>query len=143
HIQSDNSWCLQQLASVRIAQHYIPKTPAHKAKIITDADFRLYWSGQRVAQGPAIASTVAIGNRKRFVHRFLDFPDIIGSGGFDCILGNPPYLGDKHMSGAYGYPFCEYAKWEYAPTGLSDLIVYFVRRIYSLLKPGRFTAFIT
>ena len=34
-------------------------------------------------------------------------------------------------------------KWEYAPAGLSDLVVYFVRRIFGLLKPGGFTAFIT
>ncbi len=34
-------------------------------------------------------------------------------------------------------------KWEYAPAGLSDLVAYFVRRIYSLLRPGGFTAFIT
>ena len=34
-------------------------------------------------------------------------------------------------------------KWEYAPTGLSDLVVFFVRRIFGLLKPGGFTAFIT
>ena len=29
------------------------------------------------------------------------------------------------------------------PAGLSDLVAYFVRRIYSLLRPGGFTAFIT
>jgi hypothetical protein len=34
-------------------------------------------------------------------------------------------------------------KWEYAPAGLSDLVVYFIRRIYALLKPGGCTAFIT
>jgi hypothetical protein len=34
-------------------------------------------------------------------------------------------------------------KWEYDPTGLSDLVAYFVRRIYGLLRPGGFTAFIT
>ena len=34
-------------------------------------------------------------------------------------------------------------KWEYAPAGLSDLVVYFVRRIFSLLRPDGFTAFIT
>ena len=34
-------------------------------------------------------------------------------------------------------------KWEYALAGLSDLVVYFVRRIYGLLRPGGFTAFIT
>lgn len=34
-------------------------------------------------------------------------------------------------------------KWEYAPTGLSDLVVYFLRRIYDLLRPGGFVALIT
>ena len=59
------------------------------------------------------------------------------------IIGNPPYLGGQALSGTYGYAFCNYAKWEYAPTGLSDLVVYFLRRIFSLLQPGGFTAFIT
>src|SRR2546428_3656236 len=80
---------------------------------------------------------------KGFFHWFLEFPDILSRGGFDCILGNPPYLGGQDLSGTYGHPFCHYVKWEYAPAGLSDLVVYFVRRIYSLLRPGGFTAFIT
>ncbi|MGH8008283.1 MAG: type IIL restriction-modification enzyme MmeI, partial [Candidatus Binatia bacterium] len=49
----------------------------------------------------------------------------------------------QDLSGTYSHPFCYYVKWEYAPAGLSDLVVYFVRRIYSLLRPGGFTAFIT
>ena len=80
---------------------------------------------------------------KRFFHWFLEFPEIIARGGFDCILGNPPYLGGQALSGTYGHPFCDYVKWEYAPAGLSDLVVYFVRRIFKLLKPDGFTAFIT
>ncbi|MEZ4644864.1 MAG: hypothetical protein R3E31_19395 [Chloroflexota bacterium] len=67
--------------------------------------------------------------RKRFFHWFLEFPEIVAQGGFDCILGNPPYLGTKHLSGTFGYSFCTYVKWEYAPAGLSDLVAYFVRRI--------------
>lgn len=64
-------------------------------------------------------------------------------GGFDCILGNPPYLGGQALSGTYGHSFCNYVKWEYEPAGLSDLVAYFLRRIYSLLRPNSFTAFIT
>ena len=60
-------------------------------------------------------------------------------GGFDCIIGNPPYMGGQHLSGIYGHPFCEYVKWEYAPAGLSDLVVYFLRRTFSLLRPDGFT----
>jgi len=81
--------------------------------------------------------------QKRFFHWFLEFPEIIERGGFDCILGNPPYLGGQDLSGTYGHPFCGYVKWEFAPAGLSDLVVYFVRRIYSLLRTDGFTSFIT
>lgn len=60
--------------------------------------------------------------------------------GFDCILGNPPYLGGQALSGTYGYPFCEYVKWRCATAGLSDLVVYFVRRTYNLLRSNGFTS---
>ena len=141
--QSRDASLLQQIAAIPIAQFYLPKTSENRVKLITDADFRLYWTGQRHPQGQATAAAWAMAYDKRFFHWFLEFPDIIERGGFDCILGNPPYLGGTHLSGTYGYPFCHYVKWEYAPAGLSDLVVYFVRRIYSLLHPGGFTAFIT
>ncbi len=134
---------LKQIAAIPIAQFYFPKTLDNRASFITDAEFRYYWKGARYPQGQAIAATWVLAFNKRFFHWFLEFPEIIERGGFDCILGNPPYLGGQHLSGTYGHSFCHYVKWEYSPAGLSDLVVYFVRRIYSLLRPGGFTAFIT
>ena len=61
----------------------------------------------------------------------------------DRILGNPPYLGGQALSGTYGHSFCGYVKWEFAPTGLSDLVVFFLRRFFTLLGSNGFTAFIT
>jgi hypothetical protein len=46
-------------------------------------------------QGQATAEAWAMAERKRFFHWFLEFPEIIERGGFDCILGNPPYLGGQ------------------------------------------------
>ena len=86
---------------------------------------------------------VLLGEQKRFFHWFLEFPEIMDRGGFDCILGNPPYLGGQALSGTYGHGFCECMKWRYAPTGLSELVVYFLRRIHELLRDGGFTALIT
>ncbi len=140
---SQDAWQLNQIAAIPIAQFYLPKTSANLPKLITDAEFRRYWKGEWSPQGQATAQAWALGEQKRFFHWFLEFPEIIQRGGFDCILGNPPYLGGQALSGTYGHPFCEYVKWEYAPTGLSDLVVYFVRRIYSLLRAGGITAFIT
>lgn len=141
--KSQDAWLFNQVACIPIAQFYLPKTQENYSKLITDAEFHLYWSGQRQPQGQATAAAWATALNKRFFHWFLEFPEIIGRGGFDCILGNPPYLGGQDLSGTYGHPFCGYVKWEFAPAGLSDLVVYFVRRIYDLLRPGGFTSFIT
>lgn len=134
---------LRELAALPIAQFYIPKTNENRYKLMTDGDYRQFLRGQRTLQGQAGAEAFALSLKKRFFHWFLEFPDIMQGGGFDCILGNPPYLGGQALSGTYGHGFCQYVKWEYAPTGLSELVVYFLRRIYSLLRPNGFTAFIT
>ncbi len=142
-VASADAGLLKQIACIPIAQFYLPKTQENRSRFVMDEEFRSYLEGKRTPQGPATASAWALASRKRFFHWFLEFPDIIAHGGFDCILGNPPYLGGQDLSGTYGHPFCHYVKWQYAPAGLSDLVVYFVRRIYSLLRPGGFTAFIT
>jgi hypothetical protein len=142
-MSSGAAFVLKQIASIPIAQFYLPRTPENDQKLITDEAFRDYWSGNLSPQGQAPAAAVGIATKKRFFHWFLEFPEIIQRGGFDCILGNPPYLGGQALSGTYGHEFCNYVTHAYAPTGLSDLVVFFLRRIYALLQPGGFTAFIT
>lgn len=134
---------LEKLASVPTAQFFIPKVPENTAKLMTDAEFRDYWSGERRPQSQSYAAAEAVANQKRFFHWFLEFPGVMERGGFDCILGNPPYLGGQALSGTYGHPFGHFVKWQYKPTGLSELVVYFLRRIFSIIKPNGFTAFIT
>ncbi|HQL94943.1 MAG TPA: restriction endonuclease, partial [Candidatus Hydrogenedentes bacterium] len=141
--QSPEAWLLGQVAAIPPAQFYLPKTPDNRRCLLTDAEYRRHLSGERRPQGEAAGAAAAAAQTHRFFHWFLEFPDIAARGGFDCILGNPPYMGGTHLSGTYGYPFCHYVKWEYAPAGLSDLVAYFVRRIFTLLRPGGFTAFIT
>lgn len=142
-IAGTDAWLLNQIAAIPIAQFYLPKTAEYRDHHITDGEFREYWNGTRAPQGQATAAAWAMALQKRFFHWFLEFPEIMARGGFDCILGNPPYLGGTFLSGTYGHAFCAYVRWAYAPAGLSDLVAYFVRRIYNLLRPGGFTAFIT
>jgi hypothetical protein len=140
---SRDTLILKQIAAIPVAQFYIPKTTENDISLISDAQFRRYWHDAETPQGQATAMAWSTAHQKRFFHWFLEFPEIIDGGGFDCILGNPPYKGGQHLSGLYGHGFCEYVKCGYAPAGLSDLVVYFVRRIFTLLKPAGFTAFIT
>lgn len=142
YTQTEETLTLSQIAAIPIAQFYLPKTRDNRPKLVTDEEYRAYLAGHRRIQGLATAAW-SLAEHKGFFHWFLEFPDIIDRGGFDCILGNPPYLGGQGLSGKYGHSFCEYVKWAYHPTGLSDLVAFFVRRIFSLLKPGGFTAFIT
>ena len=134
---------LRAIADIPVSQFYIPKTPAKKTRLVTDGEFRNYWIGHQSLEGEGIEATRALGQEKRFFHWFLEFPEIMDRGGFDCILGNPPYLGGQALSGTFGHAFCECTRWLYAPTGLSELVVYFLRRIHGLLRDGGFTSIIT
>lgn len=142
-MQSKDSWLLHQIASIPIAQFYLPKTADNLQKFITDATYQRYWKGEIGPQGLATAEAWAMAERKRFFHWFLEFPEIIERGGFDCILGNPPYLHGQKLSSTYGHQFCEWVKFAFAPAGLSDVVVFFVRRIYALLRPSGFAGLIT
>jgi methylase of polypeptide subunit release factors len=133
---------LRQLADVQVAQFYIPKTLEHRGHHVTH-DLYQKWINGLHPTGQELAIAEQTAKRKSFAHWFIEFWDVVDSGGFDLIVGNPPYLGGTKLSGSYGHAFGEWVKWEYAPAGLSDLVVYFLRRIYEILRPGGFVSFIT
>lgn len=141
--RGEHAALLRAIADIPVAQFYIAKIYGNEAKFVTDSEFRDYWRGQLAPQGRGVDEARSLGKQKRFFHWFLEFPEVMDRGGFDCIVGNPPYLGGQALSGTYGHAFCECMKWRFAPTGLSELVVYFLRRIHGLLRDGGFTAIIT
>ncbi|HEX4188221.1 MAG TPA: hypothetical protein VHY83_10020 [Solirubrobacteraceae bacterium] len=63
-------------------------------------------------------------------HWFLEFPQITSAGGFDVVIGNPPYVSRKDV----GYAFDGFRT-----SGLSDICAPCVERALSLLhSDGRF-----
>jgi type I restriction-modification system DNA methylase subunit len=61
------------------------------------------------------------------------FPVVMERGGFDAVVGNPPYVRQETLGAA----FKEYAQANYQTyAGTADLYVYFVERSHQLLKPG-------
>lgn len=124
---------LKQIADLQVAQFFIPKTTANKEKLTTHTQYTNYLKteAQILDRGAATATS----QDKRFFHWFLEFPSVFQKGGFDCILGNPPFLGGARISGNYGLSFLEYLKYTYTNTGgQSDLVTYFFRRIFTSLK---------
>jgi hypothetical protein len=102
-----------------------------------------YWQGLKRMPEETAEMIQEVMEEQKIFHWFLEFPEVMQNGGFHCILGNPPYLGGQALSGIFGKHFCNYVKWMYAPAGLSELAVYFLRRIHTLIKEKGFSGVIT
>jgi len=135
---------LKAIADTQCAQFFIPKTEANKEYLMTDADYRLILSGYKGWQDRKVAKATAIAHELRFFHWFIEFPEVFSEGGFDCVLGNPPYLGGKRISGNYGDTYLNAIKYLHRPAdGGLDFVIYFVRRIYEIQKLKSFISIIT
>ncbi|MFF4312938.1 Eco57I restriction-modification methylase domain-containing protein [Streptomyces sp. NPDC001507] len=76
---------------------------------------------------------------RRPVHWPLVFPEVFTRrGGFDAIVGNPPFLGGKKITSALGDSYREYLVDNLADgmRGSADLVAYFELRIHALLNAG-------
>ncbi|MDD1665122.1 MAG: Eco57I restriction-modification methylase domain-containing protein, partial [Methanomicrobiales archaeon] len=60
-----------------------------------------------------------------------EFSDIMASGGFDTVIGNPPYVRQESLKGVKEYFQTHYATYQ----GTADLYVYFIEKGISLLRP--------
>lgn len=78
------------------------------------------------------------------LHWPLAFPEVFlapGRSGFDGIVGNPPFLGGKRISGATGTAYREFLVERIGGgvKGNADLVAYFFLRVFDLLQdPGGF-----
>ncbi|PZS07776.1 MAG: restriction endonuclease [Solirubrobacterales bacterium] len=71
-------------------------------------------------------------------HWALEFPEVRAQGGFDAIVGNPPFQGGKKISGAIGSQYRDYLfHWLAGGVrGSADLVAYFYLRAARLLRPS-------
>ncbi len=75
------------------------------------------------------------------LHWPLEFPEVFAERekpGFDAVVGNPPFLGGKRISGPLGNSYREHLVRSVAGgrTGNADLVTYFFLRVASLVRPG-------
>lgn len=92
---------------------------------------------QRVNQGFSIDLLEGNGPRKPF-HWPLEFPEVFSyqNLGFDAIVGNPPFLGGKRITGVMGTAYRDWLVFNISDgrKGSADLVAYFFLRSFSLLK---------
>jgi len=137
HVTAGDAWRkLKALADIRLAPFFIPKKPSQA--IATEKIYRDFLNGRDDTEGhPVAAEAWRASERRHFFHWFLEFAEVMQGGGFDCFLGNPPFLGNRKLKSTYGADYLDYLTYAYAPAGAIDLVGYFVRRNYSLLKEER------
>lgn len=71
-------------------------------------------------------------------HWQLEFPEVFAreNGGFDAIVGNPPFLGGAKIWSSLGHCYPDWLRTIHARSGgkAVDLVAHFFRRSYSLLR---------
>ncbi len=73
------------------------------------------------------------------LHWILAVPDVMERGGFDAIVGNPPFLGGTKISGALGSNIRDWLSHVLSNGqggGRADIVAYFFLRATSLLTSG-------
>lgn len=135
---SDHAWLrLRDACHLRTAALFQPLRPGEP--IITTGTLIDQLHGRPVAPR-LLAAAKAIAYEQCFFHWPLEFPEAFADGGFDAILGNPPFMGGLRISGEFG------EKYRNGLTagldrfaGNADLCAVFFRRAFQALRPaGRF-----
>jgi methylase of polypeptide subunit release factors len=73
---------------------------------------------------------------RRTFHWPLEFPEVFVRGGFDAIVGNPPFLGGTRISGPLGDDYRQFLARHIAKmsTGRADLAAFFFLRAAQLVR---------
>lgn len=85
----------------------------------------------------SLSVDLPVGKTRRVpFHWATEFPEVFLQGGFDAVIGNPPFLGGKKVSGVLGSKYRTYLVEQIASgtKGVADLCVFFFLRAISLLN---------
>ncbi|TJW51959.1 MAG: restriction endonuclease [Mesorhizobium sp.] len=100
-------WSWRIAADLYVTAFLIPKTggvPENRVQVMIPTTGQVWQalSGNQV-YGPLIGRTQDTAGLARAFHWPLEFPDVMDRGGFDCVLGNPPWevlqLGEEEYFG--------------------------------------------
>ena len=121
--------------SVEIAKLALWLKTARTDRPLNDLDANLRRGNSIVSPAPDLPPAIA---EAAFDWRAA-FPDVFAVGGFDCVIGNPPYIRQEWLGPckpAFEREFRCYA-------GTADAYLYFIERGLDVLRPGGRLGFIT
>jgi hypothetical protein len=117
--------------SVEIAQLSLWIRTARRGQPLTDLSANIL-CGNSVVDDPEVDPAHAFNWSEKF-------PKVFAQGGFDAVVGNPPYVRQERLA-----PYKEHLSQRYkAYSGTADLYVYFYEKGIEILKPDGRLAFIS
>src|SRR6266699_6744756 len=109
-------------------------TQEHAGSIVDDN-----YSKANQEDKKAIVSALALAQDKRFCHWELEFPEVFfdetkrkENGGFDAVVGNPPYVRQEGLGDDKAAFQATYKVFN----SIADLYTYFIERGHMMLRPG-------
>ncbi len=128
----------RRIGDAVIAAFFAEEKPKGREK--KRAEIESWLGGSPVAwdEVAALAATLKQGTHPLTpFHWEVEFPEVFAreNGGFDAIVGNPPFLGGNKISGSLGQSYLFWLQSKHADVdGNSDLVAYFFRVSFHLLR---------
>ena len=134
---------VRMIGDACVAAFFASTKPAEqKAERQRLFDVVLAWQSRSKSFEPLLAAQAQLASGERGVRPFhwqIEFPEVFTrlNPGFDVLAGNPPFVGGTLISGALGNSYLAYLIAMNADSGdRMDLVAYFFRRVYLLLRSG-------
>jgi hypothetical protein len=94
----------------------------------------------RASANQILGTANGSGETRRPFHWLVEFPEVFmasGSGGFDALVGNPPFVGGQKITGLFGTDYRDHLVLYLADgrRGSADLCAYFFLRAQQVLRP--------
>ena len=91
-IRADHAWFRDwTAANIWTAAFFYPLTKVDDPAIPTHERMMRYIENPKAAHGQLVGNANALAIKHKFFHWPLEFPEIARAGGFDVVLGNPPW----------------------------------------------------
>ncbi len=134
-MEDERSQRIREIANVKLSTYF--------GNIVKDDDYE--WMSNGVDPGLApgwggvrdldwFKKAQQIAQEQRFFHWELEFPEVFIMGGFDVVVGNPPYVRQESLGEIKTYFSANYQVYH----GTADLYVYFIEKSHKLLCSGGF-----
>lgn len=93
-LDSGSGWRLARACDMRVAAFLMPKTgeiPGRGRETIPTSGALWDYLREMQPYGPMLGAATEAASEARALHWPLAFPDVMAKGGFDAVLGNPPW----------------------------------------------------